>query len=138
MNPILLLHLLALQFLFAAAGPPQNKEIFRILQLTDFHVDEGYNSNGGVVSAFCHLDNNSPKKSKEEGVEVPSGKFGDHRCDAPQVRGGIFFWMNYSIIFQLLLEYVLSEARREVPKPDLIIWTGDNTPHVEFNSTDCE
>lgn len=93
-----------------------SKKIGRILHLTDFHVDVNYDTETGLISAFCHSSNKSPGQIADG---RPAGKFGDRHCDAPK----------------LLLEYVLSEAKRVVPNPDLIIWTGDNTPHIEYNST---
>ncbi|PAV86103.1 hypothetical protein WR25_24430 isoform A [Diploscapter pachys] len=43
------------------------------------------------------------------------GSFGDYMCDSPQK----------------LVNYALTEAKRIAGNPDLIIWTGDNVPHVE-------
>ncbi|PAV56495.1 hypothetical protein WR25_00206 [Diploscapter pachys] len=43
------------------------------------------------------------------------GSFGDYMCDSPQK----------------LVNYALAEAKRIAVNPNLIIWTGDNVPHVE-------
>ncbi|CAJ0946364.1 unnamed protein product, partial [Mesorhabditis belari] len=81
----------------------------KVLQVTDFHLDIDYSINGDP-KAMCH----QAKKTRDSDANQ-LGTFGDYMCDAPE----------------LLVNYVVSEAQRLVPNPDLILWTGDNTPHIE-------
>lgn len=59
-----------------------SKKIGRILHLTDFHVDVNYDTETGLISAFCHSSNKSPGQIADG---RPAGKFGDRHCDAPKV-----------------------------------------------------
>ncbi|WKY13211.1 hypothetical protein Q1695_004204 [Nippostrongylus brasiliensis] len=78
----------------------------KILHLADFHLDVDYSVDGDK-SKMCHTTNSVPKSRL--------GPFGDYMCDAPKP----------------LVVHAIDEAKRLVPDPDLIIWTGDNVPHVD-------
>uniref|UniRef100_A0A0N5B652 Metallophos domain-containing protein n=1 Tax=Strongyloides papillosus TaxID=174720 RepID=A0A0N5B652_STREA len=56
---------------------------------------------------MCHITN---KVST-----VSLGIYGDYMCDTPQK----------------LLEHSISSAAKTISNPDLILWTGDNIPHIE-------
>ena len=69
-------------------------------QVSDFHVDQNY-STEGLRSAYCHsVDTNTSKPSL--------GKFGDRKCDAP--------W--------LLAVSAVEAMKKFKPDPDFILWTG--------------
>lgn len=40
--------------------------------------------------------------------------------------------------FQSLVENTVNSAASLFPTPDLILWTGDNVPHVDDYSIDCK
>ncbi|KAH7726216.1 Metallophosphoesterase domain containing protein [Aphelenchoides avenae] len=83
----------------------------RILQLSDFHYDTDY-SVIGDADQMCHeLKNGSP-------VDDTLGSFGDYKCDSPK--------------------NAVSAAKETLPNPDLILWTGDNVPHIKDNTYDDE
>ncbi|CAJ0577011.1 unnamed protein product, partial [Mesorhabditis spiculigera] len=81
---------------------------FQMLQVTDFHLDVDYSTHGDPAK-MCHITN------QLTGLGVELGRFGDYMCDSPET----------------LVRYMMSEAKRLVPSPDLILWTGDNVPHLE-------
>lgn len=78
----------------------------QILHLADFHLDVDYSVDGDNQ----HMCHNTTKPSQSR-----LGPFGDYMCDSPKS----------------LVEHAVDEAKRLVPSPDLIIWTGDNVPHVD-------
>ncbi|KHJ95510.1 hypothetical protein OESDEN_04543 [Oesophagostomum dentatum] len=84
----------------------------QILQLADFHLDVDY-SISGDNQKMCHGTGSSGSKL---------GIYGDYMCDAPTK----------------LVEYTLEEAKRIIPNPDLILWTGDNVPHIDDYDWNCE
>ncbi|KAK6753524.1 hypothetical protein RB195_012862 [Necator americanus] len=74
--------------------------------LQDFHLDVDYSINGDNKK-MCHYEGSTG--------DGKLGEYGDYMCDAPQS----------------LVMYALKEAKRLFPNPDLIIWTGDNIPHID-------
>nr|CDJ86142.1 Metallophosphoesterase domain containing protein [Haemonchus contortus] len=78
----------------------------KILHLADFHLDVDYSVTGDNQH-MCHNTTNITKSRL--------GPFGDYMCDAPKP----------------LVIHAIDEAKRIVTDPDLIIWTGDNVPHVD-------
>ena len=86
----------------------------KMIQLTDIHLDTQYIENGTVYcdEPLCCRTQASTYSRKK------SGKFGYlGRCDASLA----------------LLDSFIDKAYEL--KPDLIIWTGDNSPHNSKNST---
>uniref|UniRef100_A0A1I7RXG3 Metallophos domain-containing protein n=1 Tax=Bursaphelenchus xylophilus TaxID=6326 RepID=A0A1I7RXG3_BURXY len=79
----------------------------RFLQIADFHYDPDYNSNG-VAAQMCHEQKNSTKTKK-------LGEFGDYLCDSPAK----------------LVENAVQAAAKTLAEPDLLLWTGDNIPHID-------
>ncbi|XP_054547154.1 acid sphingomyelinase-like phosphodiesterase 3b, partial [Talpa occidentalis] len=73
--------------------------------ISDLHLDPNYNASGAPFRV-CPSAGSQP---------VPNaGPWGDYLCDSPWVL------INSSI-----------QAMKEIePKPDFILWTGDDTPHV--------
>uniref|UniRef100_A0A914KVI5 Uncharacterized protein n=1 Tax=Meloidogyne incognita TaxID=6306 RepID=A0A914KVI5_MELIC len=108
--------ILLLLFSFAASNSNQNGNF---LVITDIHIDEKYNKNGNR-SEMCHLDENSenqtPKEARDAGGKDAIGAYGDRKCDSPPA----------------LVDYMLDEAKRHIPKPDFIIWTGDTAAHIKY------
>ncbi|KAG8182725.1 hypothetical protein JTE90_026176 [Oedothorax gibbosus] len=77
--------------------------------VSDFHVDQNY-SRTGNPHKLCHSENG---KSFSD-----NGLYGNFLCDSPQK----------------LINVTVSSMKRIQPKPDFILWTGDNLPHtVDFN-----
>ncbi|CAI4223429.1 unnamed protein product [Auanema sp. JU1783] len=83
-----------------------------ILHLADFHMDVDYSVNG-EKSQMCHNVGNQSKTNK-------LGSYGDYMCDSPEA----------------LVAYTLKQARSYVQSPDLVLWTGDNVPHIQGYSWD--
>ncbi|KAK6053617.1 hypothetical protein COOONC_08879 [Cooperia oncophora] len=79
-----------------------------VLHLADFHLDVDYSVTGDNQH-MCH-DTGNVTKSR-------LGPFGDY---IPSV------------------VHALDEAKRLIPNPDLIIWTGDNVPHVDGYDWKCK
>ncbi|RCN40064.1 hypothetical protein ANCCAN_14009 [Ancylostoma caninum] len=88
-------------------------DAIKILQLADFHLDVDYSVTGDNKH-MCH--------NASSGAAGKLGKYGDYMCDAPEP----------------LVVYALREAKRLVPDPDLVIWTGDNIPHIDNYDWNCE
>ncbi|KAL7070695.1 hypothetical protein ACQ4LE_009809 [Meloidogyne hapla] len=112
--------LLSILLLFSFAASSNSNQNGKFLLITDIHIDEKYNKNGNR-SAMCHLDENSgnetPKEARDAGKEVAAiGTYGDHNCDSPPA----------------LVDFMLDEAKRHIPKPDFIIWTGDTAAHIKY------
>ena len=95
----------------------KNSSVLRMIQITDIHYDERYIENGTIycdTPLCCHekISNYS---------RIKSGKFGGERnCDTN---------------LNTLKSFVEQAYRLE---PDFIIWTGDNTEHDAWNSTQDE
>ncbi|CAI5450623.1 unnamed protein product [Caenorhabditis angaria] len=79
---------------------------YQVLHLADFHLDLQYSKTG-----------NNQKMCHDDGVKRNStlGDFGDYMCDAPKP----------------LVQHAIEESARLFPHPDLILWTGDNVPHID-------
>nr|CAD2171978.1 unnamed protein product [Meloidogyne enterolobii] len=111
-----LLSILLFLFSFAASNSNQNGNF---LVITDIHIDENITKNGNR-SEMCHLDENSgnqtPKEARDAGEKDAIGTYGDRKCDSPPA----------------LVDYMLDEAKRRIPKPDFIIWTGDTAAHIKY------
>ncbi|KAI6234336.1 Metallophos domain-containing protein [Aphelenchoides fujianensis] len=97
-------------FLLLVVGGAVQTVAFKILQLTDFHLDVDY-SQQGDTSNKCH---------KTDGSAGSLGEFGDYKCDAPSS----------------LVENAVQSAAQMFPTPDLILWTGDNVPHIDGYNQD--
>uniref|UniRef100_A0A915PF78 Calcineurin-like phosphoesterase domain-containing protein n=1 Tax=Setaria digitata TaxID=48799 RepID=A0A915PF78_9BILA len=82
----------------------------RILQITDVHLDNDYNTKGDP-KRMCH------RNAKYSG---DLGQFGDYMCDSPKS----------------LLEHLLEATAMIIPKPDLLLLTGDFTPHISYYNFD--
>ncbi|CAD6195385.1 unnamed protein product [Caenorhabditis auriculariae] len=81
-------------------------DAYTVLHLADFHLDVDYSTKGDA-SKMCHVGNQTAKATL--------GSFGDYMCDSPKP----------------LVQHAIDEAKRLFPDPDLLLWTGDNTPHVD-------
>lgn len=76
--------------------------------VTDIHYDPEYSQMGSAKSMCHHLANQSLNYG-----EV--GHYGDFRCDCPMA----------------LLKSAIDAMVRVRPDPDFVLWTGDNSAHVE-------
>lgn len=94
------------------ADKSQRKTV-KVLHLSDPHPDfeyfEGANANCGKP-VCCRIDDGLPSRPEDA-----APKYGHPNCDAP------------SIVLESAFDYLKSFPESE--KPDLILWTGDNTPH---------
>ncbi len=92
------------------AAAPQPRKILRAVQISDPHVDYEYaigaDSQCGTFLC-CRASNGFPTDPARQ-----AGPFGAYLCDLPPS------------VLDNMLEYV-----RDVVKPDLFFWTGDNSPH---------
>ncbi|XP_045581283.2 acid sphingomyelinase-like phosphodiesterase 3b isoform X1 [Procambarus clarkii] len=88
-------------------------------QVTDFHYDVNYTTTGSS-SNMCW-----DKAKVDLGLGADGslpGKFGDYECDAP---------------LELVKSAINAMVERQ-PRPDFVLWTGDDTAHVsdQYFSTD--
>ena len=94
-----------------------SSKTLKIVQIADPHLDLWYEvgSIADCGGSYCCRNN----AYKGQGSKI-AGKFGstDGPCDPPQ------------ITFQQTLEYI-----RDYIQPDVIIWTGDNSPHDDYSTS---
>ena len=104
--------LLFLLFLSSCISPLAANNQF--LLLTDFHLDQKYDRHGDPAK-MCH---------RESENETPKGEelapFGERTCDSAPA----------------LVDYMVKEAARVLPKPDFIIWTGDTPAHANYTHSE--
>ncbi|XP_077577109.1 acid sphingomyelinase-like phosphodiesterase 3b [Stigmatopora nigra] len=74
--------------------------------ITDLHWDPNYKVENGK-NVICESSNGNPA--------YKGGPFGSHACDSP--------WK--------LIQSCVHAMKEILPDPDFIVWTGDDTPHVE-------
>ncbi|GMT11342.1 hypothetical protein PFISCL1PPCAC_2639, partial [Pristionchus fissidentatus] len=87
----------------------------RVLQVSDFHLDVDYNRKGDPQK-MCHISAASRAARLDEVSDL--GSYGDYMCDSPES----------------LVTFAVGEAVRvsnSDGKLDLVLWTGDNTPHID-------
>uniref|UniRef100_A0A7E4ZWA2 Metallophos domain-containing protein n=1 Tax=Panagrellus redivivus TaxID=6233 RepID=A0A7E4ZWA2_PANRE len=89
----------------------------KVLQLSDFHFDAEYSINGDP-SEMCHTT--ALPKTRAERVSTDTlGTFGDYMCDSPRI----------------LVQHALKSASQMIQENaadfELVLWTGDNVPHIE-------
>ena len=87
------------------------RETIKVVQFSDAHMDMEY-----TVGTVANCDQSyccRPESTRSESQEKLAGKFGmkNERCDPPRAT------------FESVLDQVIGQ------KPDLVFWTGDNTPH---------
>ncbi|XP_076068763.1 acid sphingomyelinase-like phosphodiesterase 3b [Oratosquilla oratoria] len=89
--------------------------------VSDFHLDTNYTQRGDA-QAMCWARGTYKSGAPLEAnfsASGPSssspGKFGDFLCDAP-----------YTLVLS-----ALKAMKTILPKPDFVLWTGDDTAHVE-------
>lgn len=99
-------------------APKEGSPTFKILHLTDTHLDPDYAE--GTVSN-C----NEPlccRNDSTEGIPdvIPSGKWGAYaKCDSPKI----------------LIDNMLKHINEQHPDIDFILWTGDLPPHDIWRQT---
>lgn len=103
-----------------AQTQPSSRDYITIVHIADPHVDLWYDvgSIADCGNQFCC------RNATYTGAgSILAGKFGSRSgpCDPPQ------------ITFQQTLEYI-----RDTIQPDVIIWTGDNSPHDEYSTNQAE
>ncbi|KAI1697595.1 calcineurin-like phosphoesterase domain-containing protein [Ditylenchus destructor] len=84
----------------------------QILQITDFHYDSHYSKEGDPMKV-CHT-------TKSANTKTPLGRYGNFLCDSPLT----------------LVKHALAGAKSIVSTPELILWTGDNVPHIKKYNED--
>ena len=103
---ILVLCLSSIFWLVMSAASASNRTF---LHLSDIHVDFEYTENGAIDN-HCH-------KPTAEGSNV--SRYGSYHCDPPKI----------------LVESAFEAMKKFVKNPDFILWTGDNSPHVDTLKT---
>ena len=92
------------------------RKTLRAVHVADPHVDYQYRigSNAECTNYLCcHESDGFPtEKSKQ------AGEWGSYLCDMPPNT------------LKLMFDYI-----RDVVKPDIVIWTGDNSPHTVWSNT---
>eukprot|EP01137_Pigoraptor_chileana_P002804 Opistho-2@42147 len=90
----------------SASPKADSTKVFRVLQLADMHVDAMYkeNTNAHCGKFTCCRESEGPGTA---------GYWGDYSCDLP-IR---------------TISHTLDFISKMDPRPDFIIWTGDNPPH---------
>ncbi|GAB1607193.1 hypothetical protein Ahia01_001002500, partial [Argonauta hians] len=91
------------------------EDIGTIWQVTDFHLDTAYDTQGDPTH-MCHKAQQQ-QQQQQAGERPPKeilGTYGDYRCDSP--------WA--------LVSSAVSAMWSIEPSPDFILWTGDSIPHV--------
>jgi sphingomyelin phosphodiesterase len=90
------------------------------VHISDPHLDFDY-TEGTLANCnsylCCRTDVGYPTKPGD----IPAGKWGGYFCDTPR------------ITLQSMLDYVRTEI-----KPDMFIWTGDNSAHNVWDNTQEE
>ncbi|XP_063585679.1 acid sphingomyelinase-like phosphodiesterase 3b isoform X2 [Penaeus indicus] len=101
--------------LLLLASVPSRAKLGTFWHVSDFHLDVNYTAGDGDVTKMCW------KKAGGYTGAQP-GIFGDYACDAPLK----------------LVESAVDAMKRIHPNPDFIMWTGDDTAHVDdkYFSTD--
>ncbi|XP_042885095.1 acid sphingomyelinase-like phosphodiesterase 3b isoform X2 [Penaeus japonicus] len=79
--------------------------------VSDFHLDVNYTADGDITN-MCWK---KTSQAAEGGSATKPGAFGSYECDAP---------------FKLVKSAV-DAMKRIHPNPDFIMWTGDDTAHVD-------
>ena len=93
-----------------AADEDKKADLRTFLHLSDIHLDFDYVENGiATKKQMCHA-------SANQGQIGNASKYGDYNCDSPR----------------LLVESAFEAMKKFVPDPDFILWTGDNSPHVDY------
>ena len=98
---------------------PKPRKTIRVLHFSDIHIDFNYETGMSTVCDYptCCRRVNGEAKSWEESA----GAWGDFMCDLPVETA------------ELLFMYIRNMQPDK--KPEMIIWTGDNTPHDYWNQT---
>lgn len=94
-----------------------DRKTLRALHLSDVHIDFQYKE--GALSnckeyLCCRADAGFPVHKDD----IAAGKWGASNCDIPVET------------FQSMLDHVVAENM-----PDMVFWTGDNTPHDVWSNT---
>lgn len=102
------------------AADPNQRETYLAVHISDPHLDFEYKE-GTLANCnsylCCREDVGYPTKAGD----IPAGKWGGYMCDTPR------------ITLQSMLDYVKTEI-----KPDMFIWTGDNSAHNVWSNTNEE
>lgn len=97
----------------------QKRETIKVVQMTDVHLDFDYmpgTDAGCNVPICCNKENGFTSDPTRA-----AGYWGDIRCDIPQR------------VYESMLDFV-----KEDIKPDAFLWTGDNSKHDVWKSTQDE
>ncbi|XP_071178184.1 acid sphingomyelinase-like phosphodiesterase 3b isoform X2 [Mytilus edulis] len=105
---ILIIYLAFFAFICSSDGSVVKKGYF--WQVTDFHYDANYSTNGDP-NTMCHSD---------RGKSHSNSIYGNYLCDSPMK----------------LIISAINAMQSIHPNPDFIFWTGDSVPHV--NDTDLD
>ena len=101
------------------AKSEQERTVLKAVHLTDVHLDLEYKVGtwADCDGFLCCREANGPPGPGQEAA----GEFGGYHCDVPEKT------------LDTMLEYIVTEV-----KPDILFWTGDNSPHNVYNNTEEE
>ncbi|KPM07774.1 hypothetical protein QR98_0062760, partial [Sarcoptes scabiei] len=101
--------------------PFRPKQFFKILQISDIHIDLDYRENANAVCGeplCCRAS--SPQSNEPIDPKNRAGYWGDYRdCDVPL----------------RLVEETFKSIRHNHPDLEYVLWTGDIPPHDIWNQT---
>jgi sphingomyelin phosphodiesterase len=99
---------------------PSERETLKVIHMSDIHMDFKYTP--GTIAACtlpvcCNVENGYSSDPL-----ISAGKWGDYRnCDLPPES------------YTIMLNYIKEEL-----KPDMFVWTGDNSAHKVWKNTEEE
>jgi len=102
------------------AADTSERETFLAVHLSDIHIDDDY-LEGSLANCVEYLCCREYSGMPKHAGDIPAGKWGAPLCDLPPQT------------FQTMLDYMVSEVN-----PDMIFWTGDNSPHNIWYNTQEE
>lgn len=102
------------------AADPNPRETYTALHISDVHIDKDYVV-GSLANCNEYLCCRDYAGYPEHRGDIPAAQWGSGLCDLPVPT------------FQTMLDYIVSDV-----KPDMMFWTGDNSPHNIWYNTEEE
>lgn len=98
------------------ANSDHDRQVLKAVHLTDVHLDLLYKV-GTLAECDDFLCCREDDGMAADGQEA-AGEFGGYHCDVPEKT------------LNAMLDYIVDEV-----KPDVMFWTGDNSPHNVYENT---
>ena len=99
------------------AADKNTRETFLAVHLTDPHLDFDY-TEGTLANCDGYLCCRTNVGYPTKAGDIPAGKWGGYFCDTPR------------ITLQSMLSFIKTDI-----KPDMFMWTGDNSAHNVWDNT---